>query len=40
MLNTPFVLEIFTFLSWDFSYVEKCFDKKAEVDFKIYGITD
>ena len=29
MLKSPFVLEIFTFLSWLFGYAEKRLDKKA-----------
>ena len=40
MLNAPFVLEIFTFLSLSFGYVEKQLDKKAMHNFKIYGVTD
>ena len=35
-----FVLEIFTFLSWVFGYVEWRFDKKAAIYFKIYDATD
>ena len=34
MLKALFVLEIFTFLSWLFGYVEKRLDKKAMVNFK------
>ena len=40
MLKVIFVLEIFTFLSWLFDYVEKCLDKKAMVNFRIYDATD
>ena len=39
MLKTLFDLEIFTFLSWFFGYVEKQLDKKAMVNFKIYDVT-
>ena len=38
-LKNFFVLEIFTFLSWHFGYVEKRLDQKAMVNFKIYVIT-
>ena len=40
MLKALFVLEIFTFLSWLFGYVEKWLDKKAVINFRIYGVTD
>ena len=40
MLKALFVLEIFTFLSWPFDYVERWFDKKVKVNFKIYYVTD
>ena len=40
MLRALFVLDIFTFLSLNFGYVEKRLDKKAMVDFKIYDVTD
>ena len=40
MLKALFVLEIFTFLSWLFGYVEKRLDKKAMVNFKIYDVKD
>ena len=40
MLKALFVLEIFAFLSWLFSYVEKRLDKKAMDNFKIYAATD
>ena len=33
------VLEIFSFLSGLYGYVEKQLDKKAKIDFKIYNIT-
>ena len=38
MLKAHFVLEMLTFLSWLFSYVEKLLDK-AKNNFKIYGVT-
>ena len=40
MLKALFVLEIFSFLYWFLRYVEKWFDKKAEVNFKIYDVSD
>ena len=40
MLKTFFFLEIFTFLSWLFGYVEKRLYKKAKVNFKIYDVKD
>ena len=40
MLKVLFVLEILTFLSWLFGYVEKRVDKKAMVIFRIYDVTD
>ena len=36
MLKALFVLEIFTL----FGYVEKRLDNKADVNFKIYDVTD
>ena len=36
LLKATYILEIFTFLSWLFGYVEKRLDKKAEVNFIIY----
>ena len=39
MLKAPLSLEIFTFLSALFSYVEKRLDKKVIINFKIYDIT-
>ena len=39
-LKALFVLEIFTFLSRLFGYVRKDLDKKDEVNFKIYNVTD
>ena len=33
-------LEIFTFLSQLFGYVEKQLNKKVKVNFKIYDVTD
>ena len=38
MLKAHFVLEMLTFLSWLFSFVEKLLDK-AKINFKIYGAT-
>ena len=38
-LKTLLVLEIFRFLSWIFGYVEKWFDYKDKVNFKIYDVT-
>ena len=40
MLKALFVLEMFTFLTWLFGYVEKRFDKKAMVNCKVYDVTD
>ena len=40
MLKAVFVLEIFTFLSWLFGYVEKRLDKIDQVNFKIFDVTD
>ena len=40
MLKGLFLLEIITFLSYLFGYVEKRLDKKDIVNFKIYGFTD
>ena len=40
MLQTLLVLEIFTFLSRLFVYIEKRFDKKAKINLKIYYGTD
>ena len=40
MLKVIYVLEMFTFLSWLFGDVEKCLDKKAMVNFKIYDVAD
>ena len=39
-LTALLVLEIFTFLSWLFAYLEKRFDKKGMVNFNIYEVTD
>ena len=39
ILNAFFVLEMFTFLSWLFAYVETRLDKEAMVNFKIYNVT-
>ena len=40
MLKVLFILEMFKFLSCLFGYVEKCLDKKAKANVKIYDITD
>ena len=40
LLKALVVLEIFTFLSCLFGYVEKGLDKKAMVIFKVYDVTD
>ena len=40
MLKALFLLERFTYLTWRFGFVEKWFDNKAMVDFKIYDVTD
>ena len=40
VLKALFVLKIFTFLSLVFGYVEKRFDKRAMVNFKIYEVID
>ena len=39
LLKALFDLKIFTFLFQLFDYVEKQLDKKAMVNFKIYGVT-
>ena len=39
-IKALFILEIFTFLSWLFGYVEKWLDNEAMVNFKIYDVTD
>ena len=33
------VLEIFTFLTWLFGYVEKWLEEKAMTNFKIHDVT-
>ena len=40
MLKAFLVLEIFTFFFGLFVYVQKWLDKKAKVNFKMYGVTD
>ena len=40
MLKALFVLEIFTFLSRRFGYVDKQLDEKASINPKIYDVTD
>ena len=40
MIKAFFILEIFTFLSRLFDYVEKLFDRKTKVNFKIYDVID
>ena len=39
LLKALFVLQILTFLSQHFGYLEKRFDKKARVNFKIYDVN-
>ena len=38
-LKALFILEIHKFLSWLFEQVEKLFDQKDKVNFKIYDVT-
>ena len=38
-LNALFVLKMFKFLSWLFGNVEKRFDEKAKVIFKVFNAT-
>ena len=40
MSKALFVLKVFNFLSCLFGHVEKRLDKKSEVNFKIYDVTD
>ena len=40
MLKALYVFEAFTFLSRVFGYVEKLFDNKVMVNFKIYDVTN
>ena len=40
MSKALFVLELSTFLSWIFGYVEKWLDKKVIVNFKIYNVLN
>ena len=40
MLKALFIVEIFTFLSWLFGYLEKWLDKKVKVNSNNYDITD
>ena len=40
MLKAVAVLEIYTFSSWIYGYVEKQLDKKTKVNFKIYDVTE
>ena len=40
MLKALVVLEVFSFMSWLFGYIEIQFDKKAMVTFKIDEVTD
>ena len=37
--KTLLVVKIFKFLSWIFGHVEKRFDQKDKVNFKIYDVT-
>ena len=39
ILRVLFAIEIFTFLSWLFGYVEKRFDKKVKINFKMYEVA-
>ena len=39
-VKAHFVLEVFTFSSWLFGYVEKWLDNEAMVNFKIYDVSD
>ena len=39
-LKALFFLEIFTFLSWLFGYLENRLDLKAMVNFKNFDVTD
>ena len=38
-LISSFILKIFKFLSWLFGHVQKQFDQKNKVNFKIYDVT-
>ena len=38
-LKAFFILKIFQLLSWLFGHVEKCFDWKDKVHFKIYDVA-
>ena len=40
IIKAFFGLEIFTFLSWLFGYVEEQLDEKAKVNFKIFDVMD
>ena len=40
MVKAPFVIEIFSFLSRFFGYIEKRLEKKSIVSFKTYDVTD
>ena len=40
MLKAPLILEIFTFLSRVFGYIETRLEMKTKVNFKIYDVTD
>ena len=40
ILKTVFILQIFTFFSWLFGYLENRLDRKVTVNFKIYDVTD
>ena len=39
MLKALFVHKMFSFLPSGFGYVEKWYDKKVKVSFKIYDVT-
>ena len=40
ILKAFYVLKIITLFFDNFAYVEKWLDKKADVDFKIYDVTN
>ena len=40
MLKPLLVFDIFKFLSWPFTHVEKRLDKKTKGNFKVYDVAD
>ena len=40
IVKALFLLKLFTFLSWLFGYAEKRLEMQANVNFKIYVVTD